>query len=372
MKITAVEPISLSYKPKEPMWDGTHYVAQRDSLILRIHTDEGIVGLSEAAYYGGPTSSTRAVIEKELAPLYIGRDPFEVERLWDEAYNDTMPHGRRGLVIAGLSALDVGCWDIIGKACNQPLFRLFGAYTDRVMAYASCGFYRQGMTIETVGEDMQRAVDRGFRAAKMKIGRLRMADDARRIRLAREVLGDDRLLLIDANNAYDVKDAMRMAKHAEESDVFFFEEPVPTDNIQGCAALARSTSVRIAGFETAFTRFEFRDMLMQGALDVVQADSTWAGGYTEVRRIAALAAAWGVLFVPHSITSALCVAINLHMIGSVPNGKLVELDATPNPLVSELLLEPLRFEEGYLKIPTAPGIGVELNPGIVDRYRIDE
>jgi L-alanine-DL-glutamate epimerase-like enolase superfamily enzyme len=239
-------------------------------------------------------------------------------------------------------------------------------------AYASAGFYTQTKGKRELALEMASYVEEGYSAVKMKIGGLSLKEDLERIRAVREAIGPEVELMVDANCAYTPKQAMAMAERMEELNIAWFEEPVPTDDVEGSAQLAAFTSIPIAGNESEFTRFGFRDLIVRRAVDIVQPDAIWSGGISECRKIAAMASAFGLPCVPHSFSSAVALVANMHLIASIPNGYLVEMDRNPNPLREELIHGPVRIDaESCVRMPQGPGLGIELDEGVIRRYRVD-
>jgi L-alanine-DL-glutamate epimerase-like enolase superfamily enzyme len=274
-------------------------------------------------------------------------------------------------MIAALSGLDIALWDILGQACGRPLYQVLGGARDRLRAYASGGFYTDKKGKKKLAAEMASYVEEGYRAVKMKIGGLPMRDDLERIREVRMAIGPEVELMVDANCAYTPKQAMAMAQRMEELEVAWFEEPTSADHPQGSAQVAAFTSIPIAGYESEFSRFGFRDLILAKAVDIVQPDCIWSGGVTECKKIAALASAFGLPCVPHCFSSAVALAANIHLIASIPNGYLLEMDRNPNPLREELIREPIRIDqEGEVSLPARPGLGIEIDQGVIDRYRI--
>jgi L-alanine-DL-glutamate epimerase-like enolase superfamily enzyme len=372
LKIKEVEAMVLTCQLEKPIMDATYTLPHRSMVLVRVNTDEGISGIGEAAYFGGPPLITKTIIEKELADYIIGEDPRNIERLWEKMYQRTIKHGRRGAIIASMSGVDIALWDILAKSIGMPLYRLLGGCHERIRAYASAGFYAEGKGLKELANEMESYVKEGFTAVKMKIGRVSQAEDIARIKAVREAIGPDIDLLVDGNNVYTAYEAIKMARRMEEYDIFWFEEPVPAEDIEGSAKVAAAIDMPIAAGENEFTRYGFRDLIINKALDIAQPDVTWCGGITEAKKIAAMASAWNIICVPHSFSSAVALMSNLHFSASIPNGRMQEFDRNYSPLREELLVEPVKInKDGYLNLPDKPGLGVELNESVVKKYRVD-
>jgi L-alanine-DL-glutamate epimerase-like enolase superfamily enzyme len=372
LKIKKVEAMVLTCQLEKPIMDATYTLPHRSAVLVRVDTDEGISGIGEAAYFGGPPMITKMIIEKELADYIIGEDPRNIERLWEKMYQRSIKHGRKGAIIASMSGIDIALWDIIARSVNMPLYRLLGGFHERIRAYASAGFYAEGKGLKELANEMASYVKEGFTAVKMKIGRVSQAEDVARIKAVREAIGPNIDLLVDGNNVYNAYEAIKMARKMEEYDVFWFEEPVPAEDLEGSAKVAAAIDMPLAAGENEFTRYGFRDLILHQAIDIAQPDATWCGGITEARKIAAMASAWNIACVPHSFSSAIALMSNLHFSASIPNSMFQEFDRNYNPLREELLTEPVRInKDGYIDLPGKPGLGVELNESTVKKYRVD-
>ena len=387
MVITDVRTIPLQVELDEPFMDSRELITYRQALLVEVLTDEGIVGLGESAVWGGPHISTMTVIERELKPLVVGEDPRFIEGIWTKMYEQSVQHGRRGLLLAAMGGIDIALWDILGKIAGLPLVQLFGAYRDSVRPYASHGFYQESRTISVLQDEMKQLRKLGHTAFKMKVGRQNpipylkgadlcvtsLAEDYDRVRAVREAIGPSPELIIDANNAWTDKVALRVLDELHDANIFFLEEPLPTDDIEGSIRLCARSRTQIGGYETETSRFGFRDLIERRAIDVVQPDCCWTGGISEVRKIAALASMHNMLCVPHSFSSSVALMTNAHLVGSLANGEFVEWDRTKNPLVEELLTAPPKLTpNGRLMIPSGPGLGIELNRDTVERYRVKQ
>jgi L-alanine-DL-glutamate epimerase-like enolase superfamily enzyme len=351
--------------------DARNVIDAREVLWLRVNFDDGSIGWGEGTIFGGSACVAGSVLVTDILPLILRHRAHLIHRHWDRIYQTTLMHGRRGLVMVALSALDVALWDALARRVGLPLVDLLGRYADRVMPYASAGFYGEGKDLQALREEVRRACASGFHAMKMKVGRqarlyadiwdkaytTKVAEDVARVYAVRDELGPDRLLLIDANTEWDTAAAAAFLTAVEDADVFFLEEPVSPDHAHLAAELRRVTQVRIAGFETEYTRYAYRDILTQGAVDVVQPDACWCGGISEARRIAAMASAFGRLCVPHSLSSAVSLHANLQLVASLDNGFLVEWDQTGNPFVDDFVDPRRSLKDGWMTIPDEAGIG---------------
>jgi L-alanine-DL-glutamate epimerase-like enolase superfamily enzyme len=364
----------------------------RAALLVELGTEDGEVGIGESAIYGGPASVVETMIHDELAPRIVGEDPTRPEWLWQVMTGRSHQHGDGGVLPAAVSGLDIAMWDLMGRRAGLPLYRLLGGYRDEVRAYASAGFYAEGKDAQGLADEARGYAEKGFRHVKIKVGRttdtpvnplvhmeapgfatVTFAEDLRRVVAVREALGDDVHIMVDANNAWTKPTALEAGRGFERLGIHWFEEPVATDDRKGSAALAAALSVPIAGYETRTGLAGFRDLIADGAVDIVQPDAIWSGGITACRRIAALAVAAGLPCVPHVFSTAVSLVANLHFIASLPNSYLLEFDQNPNALRSELLDRPITPDErGVVAVPDGPGLGVRLDPETLRLYAAAE
>lgn len=388
MRITGVETFCLRYEMPYALAYARGEYQTREALLVKVHTDDpDIVGWGESAMWGGPYATSVAVIEKQIAPLIEGEDPRRPEYLWEKVYQETYYHGRKGILLACLSGIDAALWDILGKACGQPVWRLLGGFAQPIKAYASSGYYRRDYGVEDLAADVARARAEGYRGFKMKIGnipqaihagvipatptRVTLAEDLKRVAAAREALGGDLDLMCDATTSLDDRTAMAYADAMEAYDIRWFEEPTQPENVAGCAALARRTRIPIAGFETETGKFAFARLIDEGAIQVVQPDVIQVGGLTEARKIASYAQMRHLLFTSKNYSTGLSLAACLHLLYAIPNGDYFECDFDPNPWRTDLLRRPIfTLEEGMVWPSEEPGLGLDVDEAAVKRWRV--
>ncbi|MEN4921028.1 mandelate racemase/muconate lactonizing enzyme family protein [Achromobacter spanius] len=350
---------------------------QRGSCIVEIETADGVVGWGECY---GPSQVARAYIESQYAPRIVGRDPFDVEVIWEDLYNRIKDYGNKGMAISALSGIDIALWDIIGKTCGKPIHKLIGgAHRTEVQSYAT-GLYFIDMDrlIEEAVEEAQGYVAEGFTAIKMKIGLGSPKLDLERVRAVREAVGGDVRLMVDANHCFTVPAAIRLGRELEKLDVEWFEEPISPEDLDGYVEVTRALDMAVAGGENEFTRWGFRDIVARKAMDIVQPDVCAAGGISECRKIATLAAAHGVECVPHAWGSAIGLAATLHFLAALPDQPpsfrpmppLLEFEQCENPFRDLLTVEPIVQHRGVVRIPTGAGLGIEIKRDVLDRYRV--
>jgi D-galactarolactone cycloisomerase len=377
MKITAVEVAILRHPLTTPFGFSQWWFDARTCCLVMIRTDAGLTGYGECY---GPPEPIKAVIDSVYTPLILlGADPFANEVLWERMYNRMRDYGQKGVAIAAISGVDIALWDLKGKALGLPVSALLGGrFRERVQAYATGLYFTQTDDLPAaLAAEAAGYVAQGFRAIKMKVG-LGLAADTANIRAVRAAVGPDITLMADANHAYDAKEAIRLGRVLEAHAAYWFEEPVPPEDLAGYVEVRAALDIAIAGGEAEFTRWGFRELLGRRAVDIVQPDTCSAGGLTECKRIMALASAYGVHYMPHVWGSAVGLAANLHLAATVPDNPpalhptplLFELDRTENLFRDRLARAPIEQRDGYLPIPTGPGLGIEIDEQIVAVYRV--
>jgi len=383
MEVGSIEAIPLLHSLQDGRrFGGTRGITgTRSGTLVRVETRDGLVGWGEAL---APPRSVAAVIEEVVEPYVVGRSPHDVETLTTDIYVGDYHFGRGPFVQAAASAVDIALWDLKGKAVGEPISRLLGSASSDVFFDGSIPTevvpYASTMYITEWGEDpetpMQEAASEGFNAAKIKIGR-GLDDDIHRVRTAREVLGDDAVLMVDFNGNYRPKQAAKVIDAIEQYDITWAEEPVPPENISGYHDLSDRVDIPLAAGEAHFNRFEFRELI--DVVDVVQPNVTHCGGLSEARFIAKLATTENVAVRPHVWNGGVGLAAALHFAasvpsyphaGSLPEPMLFECDRSENPLREELLVDPLDPTGGELSIPDEPGLGVDIDEAVVERLRV--
>ena len=357
MKITAIDSLVLTVPTREPM--ARNYAAQK-LVVADISTDEGPKGLGYSLVFGGGgAEAVHAYLQTRLAPALIGEDPLFVERLWEKMFRTDMGMKKQGVVAYALSALDIGLWDIAGKAAGLPLYKLWGAVTDRIPAYGSGGWSKYSER-ELIAEAEKYAA-LGCKYYKMKIHHADPLENAKRVGAVRRALGDGVRMMVDVNQRLDVLANIRQARALEEFDLVWYEEPVLADDIAACAEVAQAIRIPVATGENNYTRYEFRELVERRAARYLMPDVCRANGFSETLRIGRLAAAHGVALTPHLIHE-----IAIHVVGALSNGFLVEfMDWAPPDLFAELP----ECKDGFIRIPNTPGHGISLHPKAIEKYR---
>lgn len=361
MKIADVEVINLHFTYPDQhgfQYAGGRVTARTTSLIV-VTADDKTVGLGAAYSY---PDIVRIIVEHHLRPHLIGRDPTQVEDLWNLMYGLTRWYGRKGAAMSALGGLDIAFWDLRGKAQGQPIYRLLGGERSTVPAYASGLFWTHD--VAELEREAARHLANGFRRVKMRLGRSEVYDRAA-VDAAQRGIGADGDVLVDGSHRYSLKPAERMGSFLADRKIFWFEEPFPPEDIDSYVALRSSLQIPLAAGENDFGVQGFREMLRAGAIDIAQPDVCRAGGITEVWRIGQLAAESGARIATHTWSDAVALIANAHVVAALPNGITVEVDQTGNPFIDRLLKEPLHIENGRLRLPDAAGLGIDLDPAAV-------
>src|SRR5437762_5520666 len=357
MKIVAIDSFVLTVPTPKPM--ALQY-PQHKLVVAEILTDEGIAGLGYSLVFGGGgAEAVHAYLETRLKPALLGEDPLFVERLWEKMFRVDMGIKKQGIAAYALSALDIGLWDIAGKAAELPLYKLWGAMSDRIGAYGSGGWAKY--SVDELIAEAEKYAGLGCKYYKMKIHRPDPAVNASRVAAVRKALGPGVRMMVDVNQGRDVLGNQRQARLLEDFDLLWYEEPVLADDYDGYAEVARSIRIAIAGGENHYTRWEFKQLLDRKALQFAMPDVCRANGFSETLRIGKLCAAHGVQLSPHLIHE-----ISIHVVGALSNGFLVEFMDWAPPDLFEALPE---CKDGLIRIPDRPGHGMALHPKALEKYR---
>ncbi|MES2539536.1 MAG: mandelate racemase/muconate lactonizing enzyme family protein [Pseudomonadota bacterium] len=354
-----------------------------DAAILRIETEDGIVGWGEGKNAAGSAGNYAALVHllnHEFGPTLIGRDASQITAIWEDLYNGSRARAsalrghalpelaRRGLTVAAISAIDIALWDIRGKILDQPIWALLGGRSaERLPAYASGGW----ADTAGIGAQLRSYIDAGgFRAVKMRVGSMddRPHVSAARVRAARKALGPDVELMVDAHGTYTVAEAKRFAQLVEDCDLAWFEEPVSADDRIGLAEFRASTMIPVAVGESECTRFDFAALVAARSVDILQPDPAFCGGITEAMRIAALASSFNLRLAPHLWAGAPCFFAGLHVLAAAPAGYIVEFSLGANPMIHTLSRAPVVVQDGTIAVPDGPGLGLDMDTEMIARY----
>ncbi len=369
MKIKEIRALGLRGETPHGGWSAELEADDCVHTLVEVVTDEGLTGIGSAFTSAHLVEAALQV----LRPLYSGESAIEPERVSEKLHQHTFWQGRGGTITHAISGIDIALWDIFGQVTGQPVGRLLGGrYRERVKPYASLLMTEPAALAERLHE----VKAQGFRAFKLgwgPFGRVDAATDEAIVRAARDAIGPDCELMIDAgaSDAYwraGYKWALRTAHMLAGYDVVWFEEPLPPDDLDGYVALRRAAPLPIAGGEVLTRRQSFQPWLSAGAFDIVQPDVTKVGGISEERRIAWMAADHQILFVPHGWNTALGLAADLQLVSAMAATPWVEY-LTGAPYIDALVAEPWQLDkDGMLPIPTGPGLGIRLDPDAVERF----
>jgi L-alanine-DL-glutamate epimerase-like enolase superfamily enzyme len=357
MKITAVESCVLTVPcSKQMALEFPHHKL----VVAEIQTDEGLKGLGYSLVFAGTgAESVLVYLDTRLKPQLLGEDALAVERLWEKMYRCDRGVRRVGIAGMALSALDIALWDLVGKRAKLPLYRLWGAATDRVGCYGSGGWGKY--TERDLVAEAERYAGMGCRYYKMKIHDPDPAANARRVATVKKALGAGVRMMVDVNQKLDIMGNVRQARLLEEFDLVWYEEPVLSDDNAACAEVAAKINIPVATGENHYTRYEFRDLIEKKAARYLMPDVCRANGYSETLRIGHLAAAHGIQVSPH-----VAYEISTHVCAALSNGFLVELmDWLPEDLFEQVPV----CKDGVISMDEKPGHGIVLQKGAVAKYR---
>lgn len=345
-------------------------VRSRDFGLVKLHTDSGHTGIG-FAYVGTVAGEMLPLAVQTLfAKLLIGRDTLEVEALWKEMYQEALLQGRAGVVMRAISAIDIALWDINAKSAGLPLHKYLGA-TDliSIAAYASGGYYLDGKTPQKLGEELAHYAALGFKAMKMKTGRLSPQQEEDRLKAARDAVGYDVALMMDVNNGWeDLTQALQYVRRFEKYQPYFIEEPFLADDLDNHARLARATSIPVATGEVETGHWRQKTLLEMGGAAILQTDAAVCGGITEWRRVAQMASGFGVTVMPHAFHD-----LHAPLVASMPNAPYAEMfldDKVFN--FSRLLDRRMRHENGRIVLHQTPGLGFAFDEDILREFALTQ
>lgn len=376
MKVERVTTHIVEAPLSEPFHWSIGEASVRSSCVVEIITDTGLVGWGECF---GPARPAAAMI-KAYEPWLIGFNPLATEQIWQNLYASYRDQGQKGVPICAISGIDIALWDIKGKHFGAPIHQLMGGpLRTEVKAYAT-GTYRKrdGNPMDYIADEVARYKDEGFPAVKLKIG-FEVDEDLALIAKVRDVIGPELGLMLDANHGYDAVDAIRLARAAEAFKIGWFEEPVSPEDLDGYLAVKSATSIPMAGGETEYTRFGFREIFRRRAMDYIQPDTCAAGGLSECKKIADMANAFGVRYVPHVWGTGIGLSAALHLLAVLPHNPpgrkpwepMLEFDRSEHPARQAVMTTPIEHERGVVKIPTGPGLGIEIDKQTLAEFTVD-
>jgi len=345
---------------------------------VKLYTDGGLTGVGEASLERNDEVVVRAL--ETFRDFLVGQDPFQIEYIWNALYKQTFKYGQL-IILTALGGIEQALWDIKGKALGVPVYELLGGkLRDRLRAYANAWAFQKVVTQmtaadtpETIAENAMKMVEEGFTALKWDpfreggqvIPRSEEEFALACVKAVREAVGPSVDILIECHGRFNMHSAVRIAHKLEPYDPFFYEEPIPPDNLDALAALQQSINLPIATGERLYTRWEFRPLLEKNAAQVIQPDICNVGGIWELKKIAAMAEAYYVSVQPHNSNGPLQTVASIHLDASIPNFVFQEFFYPYLEMYNEVLTEPIIYKDGYLEVPTAPGLGTDLREDVI-------
>lgn len=378
MRIVAVETYILQSPLERPFGWSQGWIESRTTGLVKIITDEGIVGWGEGA------DGAAAAIVKSFVPVLLGQDPTNRVGLWHKMFSQLYNSGTTsGIGGSAISAVDIALWDITGQAAGLSISDLLGGrIRDRIPVYATGLYYTEGEFPDRLIEEARSYVEMGFLGMKTKVGGLALQKDVERVAALRDAIGPDIYLSVDANQAYNAATAIRLGERLADYDILWFEEPVNARDLDAYLQVKAALPMAIAGGEVLRMRYEFKDFLARRAFDIAQPDVAHVGGITEMRRVVEMANAFGVQVNPHVWASPIMIAATLHVTAAIPpcppardpqpflQEPTMEFDRTPSSIREELCSTPFEQIGGYVAVPTGPGLGIQVDQRVVDRLSV--
>lgn len=342
-------------------WNPRIVWKQKVLFFVIVETEGGMVGVGEGWCDGLSPRILEDFIE-DVRPLLLGKSIHMHNGLWDSVYQKSIYSAKPGLVLAGLSALDIALWDVRGKVLGLPVYALLGGHSQKVFVYGSGGLYGKDKRLDDLAQEMRGYVDTGFTAVKIKVGGATVREDLMRVAAVREAVGPDIRLMVDALYMLSVADALKLSRGMEALDVYFLEAPVLPLDVAGLAQVRQRGPTPVAGNEFAYGRHAFRQMMELQAVDVAHLDSIVCGGISEAYKIAALTSAWHIPCSFHASSSAVCFSANMHIGAAVSNCDSVEYHMIHQHLFETMPEQSLRVEHGWITLPDVPGLGIDWQP----------
>ena len=386
MKISSIKSHVLRYELDKELGYSQQYYKHRTAHLIEVETDEGITGWGECFGPGNIALANKYIVEKVIQPLIIGEDPINKEYIWHKVYNLLRDSGQKGMPIQALSGIDIALWDILAKKAKLPLYQLLGGKTNNKIPVYGYGMMLQKKTVEELCElfkkEANQIKEKNFKAMKMKVG-LGPKDDLKLVSAVREAIGDNFKLMVDANHAYNKNDALYVGRGLDEMDIYWFEEPVAPEDYDSYKELKEKLKTNIAGGEAEFTKYGWNQLIKNNCIDIAQPEVCGLGGITEYLKISALAQANFIPIVNHVWGSALSVAVNLHLLTSLPDmpgglfptKSMLEFDTTEkNIFITDLaeekfsILDQVKDKNGFASPLENIGIGINPKKDFIKEY----
>jgi len=386
VKISSIKSHILRYELDKELGYSQQYYKHRTAHLVEIETDEGITGWGECFGPGNIALANKYIVEKVIQPLIIGEDPTNKEYIWHKVYNLLRDSGQKGMPIQALSGIDIALWDILAKKAKLPLYQLLGGKTNNKIPVYGYGMMLQKKSVEELCElfkkEANQIKEKNFKAMKMKVG-LGPKEDLKLVSAVREAIGDDFKLMVDANHAYNKNDALYVGRGLDEMEIYWFEEPVAPEDYDGYKELKEKLKTNIAGGEAEFTKYGWNQLIKKNCIDIAQPEVCGLGGITEYLKVSALAQSNFIPIVNHVWGSALSVAVNLHLLTSLPDmpgglfpaKSMLEFDTTEkNIFITDLaeekfsILDQVKNKDGFASPLENIGIGINPKKDFIKEY----
>ena len=386
MKITSIKSHVLRYELDKELGYSQQYYKHRTAHLVEVETDEGITGWGECFGPGNIALANKYIVEKVIQPLIKGDDPLKKEYIWHKVYNLLRDSGQKGMPIQALSGIDIALWDILAKKSNLPLYQLLGGKTNDKIPVYGYGMMLQKKTVDELCElfknEASQIKEKNFKAMKMKIG-MGPKEDLKLVSAVRDTIGSEFKLMVDANHAYNKNDALYVGKGLDEMNIYWFEEPVAPEDYDGYKELKEKLKTNIAGGEAEFTKYGWNQLIKNNCIDIAQPEVCGLGGITEYLKVSALAQSNFIPIVNHVWGSALSVAVNLHLLttlpdmpgGLFPTKSMLEFDTTEkNIFITDLaeekfsILDQVKNKNGFASPLENIGIGINPNKDFIKKY----
>ena len=369
--IDSLEVYTLS-NPNEvrPHWVSNFIVPTANELLIKIKTKDGNSGFGMATSYTDITPLIKP-FKNGLQDLIIGEDPFCPEKIYNKIFKltDTRISSEKGwsreALIRISAALDIACWDLIGKAANIPLYKLFGGYRNKVPVYVTCAYYRDGKDEKELRDELKKLIDIGHKSFKVKVGGLSIKEDSKRLEIIRDEIGNQKNLMIDVNRAWDLRTAIEGLKEFKKFNPAWVEEPVRwEDDRRNLKLLSKQTNIPLSGGESEITIYGCRSMIEEDAIQILQFDCTMFGGFTNGKKLLALCEINHIDIAPHHD----CF-IHAPLVASSPSGRIVEsFDDERDPIQSELFENLHKMSNGWIYLNENPGLGFEISETALKKF----
>jgi len=390
VKITSIKSHVLRYELEDELGYSQQYYKYRTAHLVEIETDENITGWGECFGPGNIALANKFIVEKVIQPLIKGENPTNKEYIWHKVYNSLRDSGQKGMPIQALSGIDIALWDILSKKANLPLYQLLGGKCNNQIPVYGYGMMLQEKPVEQLIELFQKEAkeikEKNFKAMKMKIG-IGPKNDLKLVKAVREAIGDDYKLMVDANHAYNLSDALKVGKGLDEMNIYWFEEPVAPEDYEGYKELKKKLNTNIAGGEAEFTKYGWNQLIKNRCVDIAQPEVCGLGGITEYLKISALAQSNFIPIINHVWGTALSIAINLHLLTAMPDmpgglfssKPMLEFDTTSkNKFITELteekfsILDQVKNNNGFAKPLEGIGIGINPSKDFIKKYEVND